>query len=31
LIDRYLGKEYLGSSRKKTTGRKVGIAATGTG
>jgi len=26
LIDRYLGKEYLGSSRKKTTGKKVGVA-----
>ena len=25
LIDRYLGKEYLGSSRKKTTGKKVGV------
>ena len=24
LIDRYLGKEYLGSTRKKTTGSKVG-------
>jgi len=30
LIDRYLGKEYLGSSRKKTTGDKVGIAGVGT-
>jgi DNA invertase Pin-like site-specific DNA recombinase len=27
LIDRYLGKEYLGSSRKKTTGNKVGTKA----
>ena len=26
LLDRYLGKEYLGSTRKKTTGRKVGIS-----
>jgi DNA invertase Pin-like site-specific DNA recombinase len=25
LIDRYLGKEYLGSSRKKTSGNKVGV------
>jgi len=25
LIERYLGKEYLGNTRKKTTGRKVGI------
>jgi len=25
LIERYLGKEYLGSTRKKTTGCKVGI------
>lgn len=25
LIDRYLGKEYLGSTRKKTTGCKVGV------
>jgi len=25
LIDRYLGKEYLGNTRKKTTGRMVGI------
>lgn len=25
LIERYLGKEYLGSTRKKTTGSKVGI------
>lgn len=25
LLDRYLGKEYLGSTRKKTTGCKVGI------
>jgi DNA invertase Pin-like site-specific DNA recombinase len=27
LIERYLGKEYLGSSRKKTTGNKVGTKA----
>ena len=26
LLDRYLGKEYLGSTRKKTTGSKVGIS-----
>ena len=26
LLDRYLGKEYLGSTRKKTTGCKVGIS-----
>jgi len=25
LIERYLGKEYLGSTRKKTTGCKVGV------
>lgn len=25
LLDRYLGKEYLGSTRKKTTGCKVGV------
>ena len=26
LFERYLGKEYLGSTRKKTTGCKVGIS-----
>jgi len=29
LIHRYLGKEYLGSSRKRTTGNKVGINGAG--
>lgn len=31
LIDRYLGKQYLGSSRKKTTGNKVGVNRSGNG